>query len=97
MRTEKIGTTLEALLETLGLADVKRSALIFSRWADIAGDALEKTVEPEQFRKGVLHLSVSNHAWAQELHFLKPTFIEKINSMLGENIVTDIRFRVKGR
>jgi len=97
MKIEKIGVTIHALLDTLGLADIRKSALIFSRWKDIAGEQLFGKVEPERYRRGILHLSVSSHSWSQELQFLKPQFIEKINSFLGEEVVKDIRFKVRGR
>ncbi|NIS76030.1 MAG: DUF721 domain-containing protein [Deltaproteobacteria bacterium] len=96
MKTEKIGETVLSLLENLGLKDAKKCALIISQWEEIAGEGLINLVKPESFRFGTLHLSVSNHSWAQELQLLKPQFLKKVNGILGKEAVKDIRFKVRG-
>lgn len=96
MDKERIGGTVLRLLENLGLKDVKECALIISKWDQIAGEGLLHLVKPESLRCGILHLSVSNHSWAQELQLQKPIFLKKINKALGVEAVKDIRFKVRG-
>ena len=96
MKTQRIGGTVLDLLDSLGLNDAKKCAMIISAWDNIAGEKLTNLVRPESFRYGTLHLSVSNHSWAQELQLLKPQFMKKVNGVLGKDAVKDIRFRVRG-
>jgi hypothetical protein len=97
MKTEKIGGTVLGILENLGLNDAKKCAMIISHWDTIAGEGLTNLAKPESFRYGTLHLSVSNHSWAQELQLMKPQFIQKVNGILGKEAVKDIRFKVRGK
>lgn len=97
MGAEKIGGTILNVLEDLGLRDAKKCAIIISRWDKIAGEGLKNLVNPERYRHGILHISVMNHSWAQELQMLKPQFLKKINAEIGKDVVKDIRFQVQGK
>ncbi len=95
MNDRLIGNAVMKLLDDLGLHDVRKLAQITACWREIVGDGLVEITEPVFIREGILHVQVSNHSWAQELHMLKPKFIEKINSTLGDSVVRDLRFKVR--
>ena len=39
-------------------------------------------------------VNVSSAPWMQQLQFLKPELIEKLNETLGKELVEDIRFKI---
>ncbi|MDP2968256.1 MAG: DUF721 domain-containing protein, partial [Deltaproteobacteria bacterium] len=45
-------------------------------------------------RNHILFIDVSHSTWMQQLQFLKPTLLGKINGFLGESLIEDIRFKV---
>ncbi len=49
---------------------------------------------PDQIRFKKLHLTVRNSVWLQQLTFLKPTLLAKLNERAGTELVTEIALRV---
>jgi hypothetical protein len=50
--------------------------------------------QPSVIRNRILFIKVSHPTWIQQLQFLKPTLLEKLNGFLGEPLIEDIRFRL---
>lgn len=63
-------------------------------WLEIAGEQIAAHTRPDQIRFKKLYLIVGNSVWLQQLMFLKPTLLEKINEAAGSQLVSDIVFRV---
>lgn len=51
-------------------------------WAEVVGDQIASHAQPDQIRFRKLYLAVDSPAWMQELAFLKPTLMEKVNAAL---------------
>src|SRR5213594_376026 len=64
------------------------------RWSEIVGDQLAAHTRPDLIRFKKLYLIVENSVWLQQLTFLKPALLEKINEAAGSQLVSDIIFRV---
>lgn len=64
------------------------------RWPEIVGDQLAAHTRPDLIRFKKLYLIVENSVWLQQLTFLKPTLIEKINAAADGPVVSDIVLRV---
>lgn len=63
-------------------------------WLEIAGEQIAAHTRPDQIRFKKLYLIVGNSVWLQQLMFLKPALLEKINEAAGSQLVSDIIFRV---
>jgi len=63
-------------------------------WSEIAGEQIASHTRPDQIRFKKLYLIVENSVWLQQLTFLKPTLLEKINREAGSQLVSDIILRV---
>lgn len=63
-------------------------------WSEIAGEQIASHTRPDQIRFKKLYLIVENSVWLQQLTFLKPALLEKINEAAGSQLVSDIIFRV---
>jgi len=82
-------TALEALTATIApaslLADVQRA------WPQAAGPALAARATPTAARAGVVTLTCESAVWAQELTLMGPQLAAKLNAVLGDERVTEIR------
>ncbi len=67
---------------------------IWSKWAEIVGPELSRVTSPAEMKTKVLEVHVAHQAWAQQLHFLKPSIIGKIRSVCPSSRVLDLQFRV---
>lgn len=89
-----VSSVLSGLAKRLGLEAKLLEAQLSRHWPDIAGEPIAAHTRPDSIRFKKLHLIVENSVWLQQLTFLKPTLLEKINEAAGSQIVADILFRV---
>jgi hypothetical protein len=61
-------------------------------WHDAVGDRISRRTRPMRLERGVLTVRAATAAWAQELTFVAPTIIERLNALGFE--VDALRFRV---
>lgn len=64
------------------------------RWPEIVSDQIAAHTWPDAIRFRKLYLLADNSVWLQQLMFLKPSLIEKINVAAGREIISDIVLRV---
>ena len=63
---------------------------IWLLWDETVGERIASLARPVGFRDGTLTVAVANAPWMQQLNFLKGEIIEKLNSLLGGQVVRDI-------
>ncbi len=63
-------------------------------WPDVVGNSLASHTRPDSIKFRKLFLLAENSAWLQQLVFLKPTILEKVNAYAQETIITDIVLRI---
>lgn len=85
---------LEKTLKALEIDIPLKCYSIFGAWKDIVGESVANQTQPRAIRNRILFLDVSHSTWMQQLQFLKPTLLEKINHYLGESLIQDIRFKL---
>ncbi len=93
-KPKSLHSVLDDALASLGLQGPMKSYSIWGSWKKIVGDSIASNAQPFAVRNQILFLEVSHPTWIQQLQFLKPTLLEKVNSFLGEPLVRDIRFRL---
>jgi hypothetical protein len=93
-KPQPIHSILEKTLKGLEIDLPIRSYSIWKAWKEIVGEAVAGQTQPRAIRNRILFIDVSHSTWAQQLQFLKPTLLEKINAFLGETHIQDIRFKL---
>lgn len=63
-------------------------------WDRAVGMEISKHTKPIYVRDGRLVVVTDDSVWMNELSLLKERIIEKLNSIIGENIIKDILFRM---
>ena len=93
-RPQKIRSILEGTLKALEIDVPLKSYSILGAWKEIVGEPVALHTHPRTIRNQILFIDVSHPTWIQQLQFLKPTLLEKINNFLGESPIQDIRFKL---
>ena len=91
---DSFGSILSGLSKRLGLESRMLELRLQRRWRDIVGEPMASHTWPAQIRFKKLYLIVRNPVWLQQLTFLKPALLTKLQTESGTESVTDIAFRV---
>ncbi len=93
-KPQAIHSILEQTLRGLEIELPLKTHSIWKAWKEIVGDPLCYHTQPQTIRNRILFIDVSHSTWMQQLQFLKPTLLNKIQRFLGEPLIEDIRFKV---
>ncbi|MGZ8421814.1 MAG: DUF721 domain-containing protein [Nitrospira sp.] len=93
-RLDSFGSILAGLAHRLGLESKLFEARLRRQWPDIVGEPIATHTRPDQIRFKKLTIFVHNSVWLQQLTFLKPVLLQKVNAMAGEPLVTEIVLRI---
>ena len=85
---------LPALLKEFDDSPEVREAVIFAAWRKIAGENLREHAVPFHLFNKHLVIAVMSETWKKHLVSLSGQMIFKINSVLGQALVTFIEFRI---
>lgn len=91
---DSFGIILSGLAKRLGLQSHLFELRLQQQWRDLIGEPVGSHTWPAQVRFKKLYLIVRNSVWLQQLIFLKPTLLAKLNERAGSEVLTDIAFRV---
>jgi hypothetical protein len=91
---DSVSSVLEGLVRRLGLESMLLESRLQRNWVSIVGEPMASNTWPDQIRYKKLYLLVHNSVWLHQLTFLKPTLIEKLNRVVGSELITDIVLRV---
>ena len=75
----------------LGLEDTRATGLLWSRWAEVVGEAVADRAEPTSLKKGVLRIRATSPVWAQELTYLATEIRIRANELVGSEVVREVR------
>ena len=87
---------IQEIFERLGLQREFHEQEPLLLWSEVAGPQMSKLTDPLRVRQGVLYVETANPVVAQQLSLLKDAYLRKLNRLLGEERILDLRFRVGG-
>ncbi len=93
-KPQPIRSVLENTLKSLEIDVPLKSYSILGAWNEIVGATVAAHSQPRSIRNRILFIDVTHSTWMQQLQFLKPTLLEKVNNFLGEPLIQDIRFKL---
>jgi predicted nucleic acid-binding Zn ribbon protein len=73
---------LKSLIAQYGLEGPLAEHRLREHWSEVVGNQIAGHAQPDKIRFRKLYLSVDSPAWMQELAFLRPTLLEKVNAAL---------------
>ena len=84
---EVLGTVLKRVVAPQKLAAYS----VWTFWNDEVGETIARNAQPLHFRAVMLVVTVANHAWIQDLQFMKESIRDKLNARLGQALIRDIQ------
>jgi len=93
-KPQPIRSVLENTFKSLEIDVPLKTYSILGAWNEIVGESVAAHSQPRTIRNRILFIDVAHPTWMQQLQFLKPTLLEKINTFLGESLIQDIRFKL---
>jgi hypothetical protein len=78
----------------LGLETKLLESRLRREWPDIVGEQIAAHTRPEQIRFKKLLIHVRHSVWLQQLTFLKPVLLQKINDAAGGSLVSELVLRI---
>ena len=91
---QKIADVMSGLLARRGYAQVKSNAECGDAWQQAVGGGLGDRSRAGQVRRGVLEVTVVNSAVLQELTFRKKQLLQRLQELVPNRKIRDLRFRV---
>jgi hypothetical protein len=91
---DSLSSILEGLARRLGIESKLLESRLRRDWVSIVGEPIASNTWPDQIRYKKLYLLVHNSVWLHQLTFLKPTLLQKLNTVTGGEFLTDIVLRV---
>lgn len=82
------------LLRAAGEAEEVAEAAAMVAWRRAAGEALRGQAVPFRLHRKMLVVSVSDATWQKQLEAMSGQLLFRINSLLGQALVTYIEFRI---
>ncbi|MDX2447172.1 MAG: DUF721 domain-containing protein [Desulfobacterales bacterium] len=67
---------------------------VWDIWEEAVGEVIAANTRPAAFKGNLLIVNVTSSSWLQQLRFLKLEIIQKLNHVLGEGAVKDIKFKI---
>jgi predicted nucleic acid-binding Zn ribbon protein len=93
-RPELVSGMIGEVLSKLGLTEQLTEYQAVSVWPEVVGEQVARHTQAEWIENSELTVRVDSHTWIQELTFLKPEIIGKLNTRLGKPVVKEIRFLI---
>jgi predicted nucleic acid-binding Zn ribbon protein len=94
-KLKPLGSFLPRVLDKIGITErlAQQKAVIL--WKSAVGPDIRKQTVANRIQENILYVSVSNPVWMNELVYLKSSIIKKLNELIGEEVVKDIKFYLK--
>ena len=94
---EDLFQSLPKLLRAAGESEEVLEAASFAAWRRVAGEALRGCAVAFRLYRKTLVVAVPDATWRKQLEQVSPQLIFRLNSMLGQAVVTYVEFRVDPR
>jgi predicted nucleic acid-binding Zn ribbon protein len=87
-----LGDILPGVLKKKALHLPMKDRSLIDAWNRAAGPQIGAKAQPDRLRGDVLYVRVATSVWMHELQFMKQDILAKLNGILGETKVAQIRF-----
>jgi hypothetical protein len=89
----KLGDILPLTIQSLGLQKKYNIESALIHWSEIVGQNIASHSSPIMMQRGILLVAVNNSVWCHHLSMMKEDIMSKMNTFVGEKLVSDIRFQ----
>lgn len=94
MEPVHIGSILNNLLRSFHEKTDGDLVLIWRYWDETVGEAIAQNARPSAFKGRLLYVDVTSSPWIHQLQFLKTDIVERLNRVVGRQVINDIKFKI---
>lgn len=87
-----LGGTLRRLIDYLGVGERLADQRVVEIWPEIVGEKIAAVTRARSIKFGVLTVEVVNPSWRQELSYMAPDILAKLNRTIGHSLVKKLKF-----
>ena len=91
---EDLIKALPGLLRAAGETEEVAQAAAFVAWRRVAGEPLRGQAVPFRLYRKTLVVAVADATWQKQLEKISPQLLFRLNSLLGQALVTYVEFRI---
>jgi hypothetical protein len=91
---QKLGNILQGILKKHNITIDSKEQRLLVIWNSAVGLQISAHTRPEKLKRNTLFVKVSSSVWMHQLHILKSDIIEKINTLLGKELVKNVHFSI---
>lgn len=91
-KAEAVGDVVQALLREQGLEGPLNEHRLIQSWSEVLGPTIERYTRNLYIRNQTLVVQLSSPVLRQELSMLKSELINRLNTHVQAQVITDIRF-----
>lgn len=90
---KSVGSALDELVSSLGIQKKLQEYDAVVYWESVVGERIAQMTKVTRILQGVLFVHVKTSTWRNELTLRKKEIIDKLNNIIGTNVVKDIKFQ----
>jgi hypothetical protein len=91
---QKLGNILQGILKKHNINIASEEQHLLEVWYKAVGPQISAHTRPDKLRRNTLFVKVSSSVWMQQLHNLKSDIIEKVNHLMGNDLVRNVHFSI---
>ena len=88
-----IHAALDDLIGSLGIKQKLQEYDAVVYWNSTVGEQISKMTTAVRITQGILYVRVKTSTWRNELTLRKKEIVDKLNTVIGADIVRDIKFQ----
>ncbi len=85
-----VGKIIRQAIEQTGKSDEFDRQQVCFLWGEIVGPAINRQTTRRWIDRDTLHVTIASAALKNELLFLAPTLVERLNAAVGRPVITQI-------
>jgi predicted nucleic acid-binding Zn ribbon protein len=89
-----LGTVIENVLSQHRQSNDRALLEVWDVWAQAVGPAIAANARPAAFKGDLLLVHVRSSSWLHHMHFMEKEMIAKINAILGDHRVREIKLKI---
>ena len=89
---QRLSNVLTGILKKHNIFFDSEEQRLLEVWQKAVGPQISVQTRPDRLKRNTLFVKVSSSVWMHQLHILKQEIIEKINQLLGKELIKNIHF-----
>ena len=91
---QRLGNILQDILKKHNITIDPEEQHLLELWHKAVGPQISAHTRTDKLKRNTLFVKVSSSVWMHQLHLLKSEIIEKINILLGKELIKNIHFSI---